>query len=112
MWYWEVVGQRRFAFLLNTFQQAIQFYAIYFYKVGLRCKGIDKQSGQLIISKEEYANVQYQMDRIHELKYNGKRYEVLTTLGIRICENGDVIHIVHNEYKQAMEGLLYLCSKR
>lgn len=96
--------------LRNTFQQAIQFYASYFYNLGLHGKGIDVESGALVISKEDYAGVLNQMNRIHESHYNTERYEVLGKLGIESHENGDTIEIIHKTYRHAMSGLLYLCQ--
>lgn len=96
--------------LRNTFQQAIQFYALFFYNIGLKSKGIDGQSGALIILKEDYADVLNQMNRIHESKYNVERYEVLSKLGIQIYQNEDIVHIAHTTYKRAMEGIEYLCK--
>lgn len=88
--------------LRNTFQQAIQFYA-FFYNIGLKSKGIDGESGVLIVLKEDYIDVLNQMNRIHESKYNVGRYEVLSKLGIRIYQNDDTVRIIHTTYKQAME---------
>ncbi|MBD5497706.1 MAG: methyltransferase domain-containing protein [Lachnospiraceae bacterium] len=96
--------------LRNTFQQAIQFYASYFYHLGLQAKGIALQSGALIVSKEDYAGVLNQMNRIHESHYNAERYDVLGKLGIDLHENGDTIEITHKTYPHAMAGLLYLCQ--
>ncbi|MCM1125347.1 MAG: hypothetical protein NC429_02655 [Lachnospiraceae bacterium] len=96
--------------LRNTFQQAIQFYALFFYNVGLKSKGIDEQSGALIILKEEYIDVLNQMNRIHESKYNAGRYEVLSRHGIQIYQNDDTVRIVHTTYRRAMEGVEYLCK--
>lgn len=96
--------------LRNTFQQAIQFYASYFYNLGLKCDRIDAQSGALLISKEEYSGVLRQMRRFHESKYNTERYEVLERLGIQTQENGGTVRIVHTSYPRAMEGLEYLCK--
>lgn len=76
----EHTSDSRESTLRNTIQQAIQFYAMYFYNVGLRGMGIDEQSGALIVSKEEYANVIRLLSRIHESKYNTARYEVLEKL--------------------------------
>lgn len=106
----EHTSDSRESTLRNTIQQAIQFYATYFYNVGLRCTGIDEHSGALIISRSEYMDIIHIMSRIHESKYNIARYEVLERLGIRICEKGDDVYIGHEEYTQAMEGLLYLCK--
>lgn len=96
--------------LRNTFQQAIQFYALFFYNIGLKSKGIDEQSGALIILKEEYIDVLNKMNRIHESKYNAERYEVLSKLGIQIYQNDDTVSIAHTTYKRAMEGIEYLCK--
>ena len=96
--------------LRNTFQQAIQFYALFFYNIGLKSKGIDEQSGALIILKEEYIDVLNKMNRIHESKYNAERYEVLSKLGIQIYQNDHTVRIAHTTYKRAMEGIEYLCK--
>lgn len=106
----EHVSDSRESTLRNTFQQAIQFYALYFYNAGMKCKGIDEQSGALVISKEEYASVLQQMNRIHESEYNVERYEVLSRLGIQVYENKEAVQIVHKTYKRLMEGVLYLCE--
>ena len=96
--------------LRNTFQQAIQFYALFFYNIGLKSKGIDEQSGALIILKEEYIDVLNKMNRIHESKYNAERYEVLSKLGIQIYQNDHTVRIAHTTYKRAMEDIEYLCK--
>ena len=96
--------------LRNTFQQAIQFYALFFYNIGLKSKGIDEQSGALIILKEEYIDALNQMNRIHESEYNAERYEVLSKLGIQIYQDDDTVRIAHTTYKRAMEGIEYLCK--
>lgn len=96
--------------LRNTFQHAIQFYALYLYRIGLKSKGIDGQTGAMAIRKEDYADVIEQMNRIHESEHNAGRYERLAKLGIRTYENGDTVHIVHGEYPRMMEGIAYLCE--
>lgn len=96
--------------LRNTFQQAIQFYASYLYKIGLKSRGIHGQSGALIIQKGDYSDVLEQMERIHDSIYNTERYEVLSRLGIRVIQEGDSLRISHTTYKRAMEGIEYLCK--
>ena len=96
--------------LRNTFQQAIQFYALYFYHLGSCSIGIDKKSGSLIISDKNYSDVLDRMGRIHQSEYNSKRYEVLADMEIEVCHNKDTIEISHRTYKQMMSGLLYLCN--
>lgn len=48
------VNDARESTLRNTFQQAIQFYALYFYNIGLRSIGLNEESGALMIQKEDY----------------------------------------------------------
>lgn len=96
--------------LRNTFQQAIQFYALYLYRIGCKSEGPDGENGSLVIRKEEYDDVRKQMNRIHESEYNPARYEKLSKLGIQVQEKGDVIHIFHRESPRMMEGLAYLCN--
>ena len=72
--------------LRNTFQQAIQFYALYFYNLGLASNGTDAENGSLIIAKEDYARVISQMNRLHGSIHNVKRYELLSKLGIKIIK--------------------------
>lgn len=103
-------GNARESTLRNTFQQSIQFYALFFYQAGLKSRGIDERSGSLVIPKEEYTDVTARMNRIHESRYNAERYQVLSELGIQIYEENDAVHIVHRTYKQAMEGIEYLCK--
>lgn len=106
----EHVSNSKESTLRNTFQQAIQFYALYFYHIGQKSKGIDVQSGSLMIPKEDYSAVLHQMNRIHESKYNDKRYEMLSGLGIQVSESGDTVYVIHKKYQHAMEGVLYLCQ--
>lgn len=100
----------RESILRNSFQQAIQFYALYLYNLGLACTEVDEQTGALIISKEAYSSVLENMNRIHEAKYNAKRYEILSGLGVKVSEKNDSICIVHASYVRAMYGLQYLCK--
>lgn len=104
------VTNSRESTLRNTFQQAIQFYALYLYRAGIKSTGIDVQSGALMIRKEDYADVINQMNRIHESKYNAARYGKLSELGIGVYESGDSVHIVHRAYPQMMAGIAYLCQ--
>lgn len=106
----EHVTNARESTLRNTFQQAIQFYALYLYRIGVRSKGIDEQTGSLMIQKEDYSDVMVEMNRIHESQYNAERYEVLEKRGIWVYENGDTVHMVHREYPKMMEGIAYLCQ--
>lgn len=95
--------------MLTTIKGADAFYASYFYSLGLY-GALDSQSGSLVISKEDYACVLNQMNRIHESNYNAERYEVLRKHGIEISDNGDTLAVRNTVYPHAMTGLLYLCN--
>ena len=62
----EHVTNARESTLRNTFQQAIQFYATYLYRIGVKSEEIDKKTGALMIRKEDYSEVMEQMNRIGE----------------------------------------------
>lgn len=94
--------------LRNTFQQAIQFYALYFFNLGIESTGLDDSSGALIIPKITYDNVLTKMNRFHDSKNNAKRYELLSSQGLQVNEINDVVYISHSSYKKAMQGLQYL----
>lgn len=94
--------------LRNTFQQAIQFYALYFYNLGIESTGLVESSGALIIPKMAYDNVLNKMNRFHDSKNNAKRYELLSSLGLQVNEINDKVYISHSSYKKAMQGLHYL----
>ncbi len=96
--------------LRNTFQQAIQFYAMYFYNLGLQAERVDKPSGALLISAKAYADVLKKLGRLHESKYNAQRYGVLEKLGIRVQEDGGMVRVVHERKPYMMQGLMYLCK--
>ena len=96
--------------LRNTFQQAIQFYALFFYNVGLASDGMDTDNGSLMITRENYDIVISQMNRLHGSIHNIARYELLSKEGIRIIEDTDIIYIAHEKYKYMMEGIWFLCN--
>lgn len=96
--------------LRNTFQQAIQFYANFLYKLGIYSFGIEEKTGALLVSEKEYAEVLNQMERIHNSQFNRQRYNKLTQLGIQITQNDDTVYILHRVHKEIMRGLRYLCQ--
>lgn len=106
----EHVSDSRESTLRNTFQQAISFYALFFYHAGLNAEGLDEQTGSLTIRKENYRAVLDKVNRIHEADRNGERFEVLSRLGLQIDEGEESVSISHKNYKQIMSGLLYLCK--
>lgn len=106
----EHVNDARESTLRNAVQQAIQFYAVYFYHLGIEAAGIDPKSGSLIVSKEGYRRVREKMERIHEAKYNPERYLLLKKSGVQTTETPEAIYIRHTGYPQLMLGLEYLCK--
>ena len=106
----EHVSDSRESTLRNTFQQAIQFYALYFYNLGLKSIGLDQRTRSLVVMKEDYEFVLQLMKRNHGAEYNAERYERLMRLGIRIEEKNDAVYVSHKGYQDAMSGLQYLCK--
>ena len=106
----EHISDSRESTLRNAFQQAIQFYALYFYYLGARSQGLKEKTDALIISREDYADVLKQMGCFHEPQYNEQRFRVLEELGIRIYEDQENVEILHTTYNKAMMGLQYLCK--
>ena len=106
----EHVSDSRESTLRNTFQQAIQFYALYFYNLGLKSRCIDEPTASLVVQGKDYEYVLQQMMRIHGSKYNAERYEQLAKLGLQTEVRDDAIYITHKVYKHAMSGLQYLCK--
>lgn len=106
----EHVNDARESTLRNAFQQAIQFYATYFYRIGVVSQGVDETTGEIIVRKNDYEVVLAQMERLHTAKYNPERYEVLVKHGLQIKVKEEEIRISHLYYKEAMKGLLFLCE--
>ncbi len=96
--------------LRNTFQQAIQFYAIYFYNLGVNCDDVDKKTGVLTITKEKYNKILAKIRRFHDSGHNAERFEILSELGVRTDKNADVVNVFITGYDRAMSGLEYLCK--
>ena len=106
----EHISDSRESTLRNTFQQAIQFYALYFYNLGLKSKNLDGWNSSLVVMKKDYEFVLQQMKRNHGAEYNDGRYEQLMRLGIQTEEKNDAVYVSHKVYQDAMSGLQYLCK--
>ena len=106
----EHISDSRESTLRNTFQQAIQFYALYFYNLGLKSKSLDQRTSSLVVMKEDYEFVLQQMQRCHGAEYNNQRYERLMRLGLQTEEKNGAVYISHKVYQDAMSGLQYLCK--
>lgn len=104
----EHAGDSRESTLRNTFQQAIQFYARWFFELGTRCRRLDEQGG-LVLDDAAYRDALSRMERFRGAEHHADRYALLARLGIRtVEENGEVV-VSHAAYPHMMEGLLYLC---
>ena len=106
----EHVSDSRESTLRNTFQQAIQFYALFFYNLGLKCVSLDQRTSSLVVMKADYEFVLQQMKRNHGAEYNDERYEQLMRLGIQTEEKKGAVYVSHKVYQNAMSGLQYLCK--
>ena len=106
----EHVSDSRESTLRNTYQQAIQFYALYFFNLGLKSKSLNERSCSLVVLKKDYEFVLQQMKRNHGAEYNNQRYERLVRLGLQTEEKNDAVYVSHKVYQDAMSGLQYLCK--
>jgi hypothetical protein len=96
--------------LRQTFQQAIQFYPEYFYRLGLAADEIRGDDYALVLSKEKYDEVLAAIDYAHIRKENGKRLAVLAGLGIHVQESGGTCFILSHHYPTMFLGLWALCA--
>ena len=105
----EHVSDSRESTLRNTIQQAIPFYAAFFFEAGLASTEPDQPSGGMIIPQREYALVLERMNRFHGAEHHAGRYERLAECGVSIREKDGMVYIAHETLRQAMDGALYLC---
>ena len=96
--------------LRNSFQQAIEFYPKYFYKMGLAADGICKKTFSLIISKSNYTKVLKSFDSMHLYKEINQRLQTLEKLGITVKKSGGKFYLSCKEAPKMFLGLNVLCS--
>ncbi|MDP4089416.1 MAG: hypothetical protein Q8930_09140 [Bacillota bacterium] len=96
--------------LRNTFQQAIQFYARFFYELGLKAEEIRESDYALVISKLKLDEVYASLEVTHLRKENPYRYEVLKDFGIEIRQADDFCFITSRYYPRMFIGLWVLCA--
>jgi hypothetical protein len=96
--------------LRNEFQQAIQFYPEYFYKIALASEGIRKKDFSLIIAKSRYDEALRSLDRPHIYKDNGQRMKALVDRGVTVNEVGGMCYISCKTAPKMFLGLRVLCS--
>ncbi len=98
--------------LRNTFQQAIQFYAKFFYNIGEGAEFIDQNDYSLVISKSVYEQVKESMMWTHIYKGNEQRYQRIRELGITIKEDDEYCSISCKRYPKMFLGLWLLCKAK
>lgn len=97
--------------LRNVFQQAIQFYAMYFYNLGIQAEHIGRDPGALFVTKDAYKGILRKLGRLHEPQYNAQRLAVLERLGVCVKEEeGGIVRIFNAARPRMMEGIRYLCG--
>jgi hypothetical protein len=90
-------GDAKESKLRNGFQQAIQFYPDYFWKLGLAADEICNEKYELVISKSKYDSVFYSFDNPHIKNENVQRINALTNRGIRVNKASDSRYFVSCE---------------
>ena len=80
-------GDAKESKIRNRFQQAIQFYSNYFWKLGSVADDICNEKYELVISKSKYTNVLKSLDNPHIKNENSQRLNALMDRGIVVNEN-------------------------
>jgi len=96
--------------LRNEFQQAIQFYPDYFYKIGMALDGIRKRDFSLIIAKTKYDEALRSLERPHIYRENGQRMKALAERGVTVNELGGMCYISCKTAPKMFLGLQVMCS--
>jgi len=96
--------------LRNAFQQAIQFYPDFFYKIGTAADGIDAAASGLIVAKDAYASAVKSLDYPHLRGRNAERVAALTEPRFAFNENNGKFTITCGRYPGMFAGLYALCS--
>lgn len=94
--------------LRNTFQQAIQFYPEFMYKLGVSADKVTDR--ELIILKSKYESIKESFKRSHVYSENNNRIGALNAFGIEIADEGVNYRIVSIKYPEMFLGLWVLCS--
>jgi hypothetical protein len=103
-------GDAKESKLRNRFQQAIQFYPDYFYKLGLAADEICKKTYALIIQKTKYTNVLKALNYTHIKNENGLRLAALSGMGINLKETNNAFFLTCKQFPKMFLGLKVLLS--
>lgn len=95
-------GDAKESKLRNRFQQAIQFYSDYFWKLGLAANEICNEKYELVISKLKYESVLYSLDYPHIKNENSQRLNALTDRGIIVNKASDKSYYISCKKAQKM----------
>ncbi len=93
--------------LRNVIQQAITFYALFFWEVGLR-SSLD--GDRLRLSAEAWQQVLMRMGRLHGAKHHPNRLEKMKAEGLSITETEGSVTLFHPRFPLMMPALFYLCT--
>lgn len=96
--------------LRNTFQQAILFYAKFFYELGLKSEGLRQNDNALVISAQRLNEVYSSLEWTHLRKGNQARYEVLRKFGLEMEQDNEIAYIRNRHYPDMFLGLWVLTS--
>ena len=95
--------------LRNGFQQAVEFYARFFWELGLAAEP-ETEGGALVLPKSAYNTAVEKLSRIHDRKRNPERYALLGALGWRFAEAGETVRVSFAPDPPAVQGILCLCK--
>ncbi|MBE5786601.1 MAG: hypothetical protein E7324_03580 [Clostridiales bacterium] len=98
--------------LRNTFQQAIQFYAVFLWELGLSSLPEESAPGRIVLSQETHAEILQKMDKRHGSAWNTRRYQLLEQRGLRREDTKNRVYYWMDGAPRMIEGLLTLCKAK
>jgi hypothetical protein len=96
--------------LRNTFQQAIQFYPEFIYKIGQAADEVCNKDFALVISKSKYDDVLNSFNKSHISKENDLRMNAILGFGLVINEVNGKYYITGKYYPKLFLGLWVLSN--
>lgn len=95
--------------LRNAFQQEIQFYAKFFYLLGVEGTKKDEEPGSFFLSLPAFEAACPEMNRIHDRQNNELRYQLIREKLLQIRETNAEVNVAFRNRTKAADGLLFLC---
>ncbi len=93
--------------LRNVIQQAITFYALFFWEAGIRAS---LEQDRLRLTPEAWQLLFQRMGRLHGAEHHMSRLEKMKNEGLSITETESFVTLFHPGFPLMMPALFYLCT--